>query len=104
MRRSAQARIQAARHSVLGSTLSGLALMFDGVLAVESMRSHHRLRRQIFDRLLDTVADKILDIRPFRHDPRAVKRRPKPYQWLTAPRAVFREIPHKARYRKSTQN
>ena len=80
----------------------------DSVLAYEpryrGRQRHHRLRRQIFDQLLDTVADKILDIRPFRHEPRAVKRRPKPYQLLTAPRAVFREIPHKARYRKSTQS
>jgi len=62
---------------------------------------HHRVRRRILAELLDTVADKMIDFRPGRHEPRAVKRRPKPYQRLTKPRAQFREIPHKSRYRKS---
>lgn len=50
--------------------------------------------------LLEICATKILDIRPFRHEPRAVKRRPKPFQLLTKPRRVFQEIPHKEGYRK----
>lgn len=41
-----------------------------------------------------------LDIRPFRQEPRAAKLRPKPCQYLTRPRSVFREIPHKETYRK----
>ena len=41
------------------------------------------------------AATKTLDLRPFRREPRAVKRRPKPFQFLTKPRHVFREVPHK---------
>jgi hypothetical protein len=40
-------------------------------------------------------AGKLIDIRPFRQEPRALKRRPKPFPLLTAPRHVFRENPHK---------
>jgi hypothetical protein len=46
-------------------------------------------------------ATKTLDIRPFRHEPRAVKRRPKPFQLLTKQRHVFQEVPHKEGYRKA---
>jgi hypothetical protein len=38
--------------------------------------------------------------RPGRREPRATKRRPKTYQYLTQPRSLFREIPHRHRYRK----
>lgn len=40
--------------------------------------------------LIDLLATKVIDIRPFRSEPRAVKQRPKCYQLLTAPRHVFR--------------
>lgn len=46
--------------------------------------------------VVSLCARKLLDIRPFRHEPRALKRRPKPFQWLTKHRHVFREIPHKS--------
>ena len=36
--------------------------------------------------------------RPDRDEPRAVKRRPKPYPVLTRPRSRFREISHRNRY------
>ena len=50
--------------------------------------------------LLALCATKLLVLRPFRREPRAVKRRPKNYQLLTRPRHVFQEIPHRERYRK----
>lgn len=62
-------------------------------------RQRHRLR-ELRDQIVEVCATKILDIRPFRQEPRAVKRRPKPFQLLTAHRHVFREIPHKENYRK----
>jgi len=62
---------------------------------------HHRVRRVLLAQLVDAVAGKILDIRPFRQEPRAVKLRPKPYQYLTKHRSVYQEIPHKETYRKS---
>lgn len=57
----------------------------------------HRRREQ----LIEICATKTLDIRPFRREPRAKKRRPKPYQLLTKPRHIFMEIPHRETYRKS---
>ena len=40
-----------------------------------------------FEALLDAVAGHRVGNRPGRHEPRAVKRRPKPYPRLTVPRA-----------------
>jgi len=47
------------------------------------------------------IRERIIMIRPFRHEPRAIKTRPKPYQYLTKPRHKFIEIQHKSRYRKA---
>ncbi len=49
--------------------------------------------------LYETIANTIVPERPGRSEPRAVKRRPKPYQLLTAPRHLMKEIPHRGRYR-----
>ncbi len=45
-------------------------------------------------------SSKKLDLRPFRSEPRAQKKRPKSYQLLTDPRATFQEIPHRNAYKK----
>jgi len=45
-------------------------------------------------------AGKLIDIRPCRQEPRALKRRPKPFPLLTSPRHVFRENPHKGAKRR----
>jgi len=45
------------------------------------------------------VLERILRIRPNRREPRAVKTRPKPYQYLSAPRREFIEIQHRSNYR-----
>ena len=52
-------------------------------------------------KFVELCATKLLDLRPFRREPRAVKRRPKNYQLLTRPRHVFQEIPHRGAYRKA---
>ena len=39
--------------------------------------------------------------RPNRVEPRAIKRRPKPYPLLNRPRRQFRDIPHRSRYWKN---
>ena len=62
--------------------------------------TQHRKRARLREEVIAICATKILDIRPFRQEPRAIKRRPKPFQYLTAPRHVFREIHHKEQYRK----
>jgi hypothetical protein len=50
--------------------------------------------------LLRVLAADLVPDRPGRREPRAVKRRPKPFPLLTKPRHQFREISHRSRYRK----
>jgi len=52
--------------------------------------------------LLELVSRRQVDIRPGRSEPRAVKRRPKPFALLTSPRHEFIEIPHRSNYRKAS--
>lgn len=54
-----------------------------------------------WDALIENCSQHALNIRPFRQEPRARKRRPKNYQLLTKHRRVFKEIPHRSRYRKA---
>lgn len=83
-------------------------LSFKGVLdhvvaSHESFRVHAgRPRKQAEARahLIAVCATKKLDLRPFRSEPRALKKRPKSYQLLTEPRATFQEIPHRSGYKK----
>ncbi|NNC88152.1 MAG: hypothetical protein HKN82_06790 [Akkermansiaceae bacterium] len=66
----------------------------------QSLRFKQRQREQFRQELISVCATRTLVIRPFRQEPRAKKRRSKPYQLLTAPRDVFYDIPHKENYRK----
>jgi hypothetical protein len=50
-----------------------------------------KTRQELWDDLLRTLADDLVPQRPGRREPRAVKRRPKPYPRLTQPRCQFRE-------------
>lgn len=52
--------------------------------------------------LLATLAADLVPHRPNRREPRALKRRPKPYSLLTKHRSTFKEIPHRGKYRKTT--
>jgi hypothetical protein len=67
---------------------------------IAQARSGQKQRRLIAD-LLRLMALDLVPERPGRREPRAVKRRPKPYQWLTKPRRAFREISHRNDYRKA---
>lgn len=58
----------------------------------------HRTRAKLMTELYRVIAADLLPDRPGRWEPRAVKRRPKPYASLTCHRARFREIPHRNRY------
>jgi len=63
---------------------------------------NQKLRRQLWqDLLLNLVRDQ-LPLRPHRSEPRAVKRRPKPFPLLNQPRRKFKEIPHRSAYKKQT--
>ena len=56
-------------------------------------------RARLTKRLLDCLANDPLPNRPNRTEPRARKRRPKNYQLLTQPRHVFKETPHRNKYK-----
>lgn len=56
-------------------------------------------RAHLIQLLYESIADKMVADRPGRSEPRAVKRRPKPYQLLTRPRHEMVEIKHRSRYR-----
>jgi hypothetical protein len=78
---------------------------FAGSLAVARRYSEALLqarcesgRRQLREELLRVLADDLVPDRPGRREPRAVKRRPKPYPRLMSHRHKFREIQHQNRY------
>jgi hypothetical protein len=48
----------------------------------------------------ERLRERTIPIRPGRQEPRAVKARPKPYQYLTKPRHEFTETQHRGKYRK----
>lgn len=66
-----------------------------------AMADKPRLFRRHYNEVLENCAQHVLNIRSFRREPRAIKRRPKNYQLLTSHRHVFREVQHRATaYRK----
>lgn len=69
--------------------------VFNGV------QNRHRVRARRHEALHQRVRERLIPLRPGRHEPRAVKQRPKPFQYLTSHRAQFKEIDHRNRYRKS---
>ena len=86
-----RARLSAARISFAG-TLDRLRQFGSAAAAL------HASPRKAYRLLLEHLAKDRLPRRPDRREPRAVKRRPKNYQRLTAPRHVFREAPHRNHY------
>jgi hypothetical protein len=63
-----------------------------------------RKKKQLADlvrELLRVLATDLVPHRPNRKEPRALKRRPKPFPRLTQPRHQFKEIPHRSKYRKN---
>jgi IS4 transposase len=72
---------------------------FSGAIARARSKSRAAaLAREI----LRVLAADLVPERPGRQEPRAVKRRPKPYSLLTKPRHQFVEIPHRGKYRATT--
>ncbi len=65
--------------------------------ALLQTRSDSRRRQWLAQRFL-TIASDLVPHRPGRREPRAVKRRPKPYPRLTCHRHRFRVIQHQNRY------
>ena len=58
-------------------------------------------RSEIYRLMLFYIAKDKLPHRPNRVEPRAIKRRPKNYQRLTQPRNIFKETPHRRKYKKA---
>jgi hypothetical protein len=66
-----------------------------------SQARNAKIRTQLWqDLLLNLVLD-LVPYRPNRLEPRALKRRPKNFGWLTKPRSKFKEVFHRNRYWKS---
>lgn len=65
--------------------------------AIAQARSR-KMRRQLWEDLLHNLVRDLVRHRPGRTEPRAVKRRPKPYPLLNQPRRRFVEISHRNRY------
>ena len=59
---------------------------------------NRKMRRQLWEDLLCNLVRDLVRKRPHRTEPRAVKRRPKPYPLLNQPRRRFVEISHRSRY------
>ena len=68
-------------------------------IAMAQARSRKK-QRQLMAQLLEIIARDQVPDRPGRREPRAVKRRPKPYQLLNRPRRSMKELPHRSKYRK----
>lgn len=60
-----------------------------------------KVRQQLWEDLLVNLVRDQLPWRPQRMEPRAVKRRPKPYPLLNKPRRQFKETAHRNRYWKN---
>ena len=59
---------------------------------------NQKMRDQLWADLLLNLTRDLVPYRPHREEPRAVKRRPKPYPLLNQPRQRFVEISHRSRY------
>ncbi len=70
-------------------------------VAIAQARSRKK-RNQLIAQLLKIIAQDEVPDRPGRRDPRAVKRRPKPYQLLNRPRHLMIELEHRSKYRKNS--
>lgn len=66
---------------------------------LDDVRQNHTQRKQLMTLLIDAIAAKSLCHRPGRREPRAVKRRPKPFAILNRSRQQMEDIPHRGRYR-----
>ena len=86
-------RVALERISFAGS-LAAARRYGEALLQTRAARQRNSLRQE----LLRVLAADLLPSRPGRREPRAVKRRPKPYPLLMCHRHRFREIPHQNRY------
>lgn len=86
--------------------LSVFRISFKGT--VDTVRSFHvailhannaRQARRLRGRILSILYEDRIPLRQHRSEPRAIKKRPKPYQWLTQSRKIFKTVPHRGKAR-----
>ena len=65
-------------------------------LALGVAKSRKR-RRDLYATLLETLAEDLVPDRPGRREPRALKRRLKPFALLTQHRRCYKEKPHRGK-------
>lgn len=93
-----QHHVQLDRISFAGS-LAGARRYAEALLQARSKKQ----RSHLIAELLRVIAFDLVPDRPGRREPRAVKRRPKPYPRLMRHRRRFREISHQNRYYKNSR-
>jgi hypothetical protein len=71
---------------------------FREYLTAMGCNRQRRYARAIYIKIIAAIATSQVPERPGRREPRAVKRRPKNHQWLTAPRHLFKEYRHRGKY------
>jgi hypothetical protein len=71
-------------------------------IAIGQARSRKK-QQQLVAHLLEIIARDQVPDRPGRREPRAVKRRPKPYQLLNHPRHLMKDLPHRGKHRKNRE-
>ncbi|NJM37446.1 MAG: IS4 family transposase [Akkermansiaceae bacterium] len=85
-----------------GASFKGTIDRLNQWLPVVLSSSSPTVRRRLVTDLVELVAEDQVPNRPFRREPRAVKRLPKPHQLLNVPRHQMIEISHRSRYKKAT--
>ena len=90
----------ARRHGVAAERMSFVGTLGKARSCAEMLgRARSRARRAgLVEKLYREIAGDPVPWRPGRREPRALKRRPKPYPLLTRHRRLYREIPHRNRY------
>jgi hypothetical protein len=84
------------RHRIsFKGTIDAARAFHAAIFRAPSKRKASELRQ----RLIEIIALDLVPKRPGRKEPRAVKRRPKPYPRLTKPRHLYREVPHRGKRR-----
>jgi hypothetical protein len=95
----------AAAHAVPLERLSftGALVSIRHFCTASAQTARPALRRALWSELLRLIAADPVPLRPDRWEPRAVKRRPKPYPRLNRPRHKYRQARHGTFYRRTSQ-
>ena len=62
-------------------------------------QKHGKIIARLWGNTVAMIAENLINLRPHRHEPRAIKKRPKPFSFLTEPRHIFKEVAHRGKSR-----